>query len=591
MNKIDRLNPPKTRMVFNVGIAGHIKLDDADIGLLTQKMDFVLQTVKNAVEHQYSNMNETGFYSSETPLLRLFSMLAEGSDRIAAKCALKHNYILQCPLPMNRELYKEDFKTQGSCDEFDMLLTNADSILEIDACSKNKNRAYQNGGFVMLGHTDVLIAVWNGIDSGMVGGTYDIIEYAKGHDIPIVWINSKSPHEILFLYGNEPLKEWKAELENAILNLLVPSDKENTDRFLRTYLNESATPKSHAGLYKALLGMLSFSSKDNLNDSSNNSSDESMNEFYTSHYFHHYDCADTLATFYRDQYRSCGVIRQLLPFLASIGLALGFYAVLFGGPNGPTDAIKPALTILSSIGFLIQAVCFVLIIITGKVAKKYQWNRKFSDYRALAELLRQMEYLGPAGLVVRGLRAPAFNNNVSVSWINWQFRAIIREAGLPSGVISEDKLEELTNILNAGLLQGQMKYHNSNVNKMRLITERLDKFGTFIYYLGVLIVAVRFGVNAFSFDAFTPKVFNMLSMVIPLFSALAFGLSAQEGFEHIKQSSSSMSEKLKNLSGQSAYMEKDFNVYMRFSQSTADLMLSEFIDWNVFFKSKDISGK
>ncbi len=597
MNKL-LVSPPKTRISFNAGITGHRSLPKANETLLCQQIESVLHHIKKVTGEVHREIAQ--LHTEDPPVLRLITMLAEGSDRIAAKCALKNDFRLQCPLPMGIAEYEKDFETADSREEFHQLISQAERILKIESCTKVRSRAYQNSGQIMLGHSDLLIAIWDGLDSGKVGGTSDMVEQAKQLDIPVVWIESEAPHKIHFLYGHETEQDWSVELTEAVRNLLIPWKAEEKNRnFPEAYFKEHIGKTSHFKLYNHLTSQLSFHS----GKKENRKKDESFpkDKFYTEHYQSHYYCADELAKFYRDLYRSCGVLRQFLPFLASIGLSLGFYAVLFGGPNGAPPGQKEFLDLISNIGFLLQAFCFILIIVLSKIEHRFHWHQKFVDYRALSELLRQMDYLGQSGLVIRGLRVPAFNRNVSVSWINWQFRAIVREAGLPSGTLDKKRIKEYTENLNHKILQGQIEYHHDNTLKMQLITRRLERFAMTIYYIGVLIVALRVGVHIlttgdwwtrFGSDekSYISTFFNMLSMVIPLFSALAFGLSSQQGFDRIGQLSEAMSEKLENISQQlNTGKEKDFYTYMKFSQHTADLMLSEFTDWNSFIKSKNIS--
>lgn len=581
-------SPPKTRMSFHAGITGHRSLPKADEKLLLRQMESILCLIKDTTLNAYCEVSH--LHTAEPPALRLITMLAEGSDRIAAKCALKNGFQLQCPLPMKTEEYEKDFEAADSLEEFRSLLAQAERVLEIEACTRVRSRAYQNGGQVMLGHIDLLIAVWDGLDSGKVGGTSDMVEQAKHQDIPVVWIESEAPHKIRFLYGRGSGNNWQDDLSAAVRRLLLPWNAgEKKKNSPETYFRERVGLKSHFKLYRHLTDLLSFRRDKKGTEQEKPFSED---EFYAAHYQPHFYCADELAKYYRDLYRSCGVLRQLLPFLANIGLSMGFYTVLFGGPNGAPPGQKQVIDLVSNIGFLLQALAFLFIIILSKMERRLHWQQKFTDYRALSELLRQMDYLSQAGLVVRGLRVPAFGRDIGASWVNWQFRAIVREAGIPSGTLDEKQMKQCKENLHRNILQDQIRYHRNNARKMQLVTRRLERFGMTIYYVGVLIVALRGGVHILisGKNDYISTFFNMLSMVIPLFSALAFGLSAQEGFDRIGQISTAMSENLNNISQQLNTENKvDFSTYMIFSEHTADLMLSEFTDWNSFIKSKGIS--
>ena len=302
-----------------------------------------------------------------------------------------------------------------------------------------------------------------------------------------------------------------------------------------------------------------------------------------------------------DIYRSVGILRQLLPFLASIGLAVGFYATLLVGPVAIPPQSAPILNGISVFGFTMQAVCFLLIIILSRLGKRKHWHRKFLDYRMLAEMLRQMKYLGPSGLVIRGLNISAYSSDVNVSWVNWYFRAVVREAGLPNLNLSAADLARWADTTVGEILRGQVEYHRSNASAMQRIASRLERFGLRVYYIGIAIMILRAAVFYFATadthavlteiqKSYLTKVFNMLSMVTPLFSSLAFGLSAQEGFASLQRRSEDMLLRLSSMEKQmNRRKTEDFNAFVALSQALTGLMLSEFSDWNMFIRTKPIS--
>jgi hypothetical protein len=614
MNKATN-NPPKTRLVFNIGITGHRYLPSSDTDLLNERIETIFKTVKASVNDCFNKTQS--IHTGEEPVIRLISMLAEGSDRIAAKNALKAGFRLQCPLPLSLNEYEKDFETEASKKEFRQLLDKADSIFEIEACSRNRSRAYQNGGQVLLSHSDILLAIWDYADSGKVGGTSDIVSLARQQDIPVICIASASPHEISIIYGSSGLHESEkldTGLNNIISHILVPQmEAENiggrTGKKLKAqpltpevYFREDLSKKSRAKLYSLTKRLFSYSKKTKALETAPEEK-EIENEFYNKHYSSHFNSADELAKHYRDLYRSSGIIRNLLPLIASLGLALGFYTKLFGGPGWSSEGANLQTLIINTIsiiGFFIQALCFILIIALSDIEKRYKWQTKFSDYRALSEMLRQMRYLGPAGLVLGGLRSPSYYAAANTSWINWHFRSIVREAGLPSMKVSEEVLKEYITYIDKSTLQEQIAYHTDNQNTMELIAKRINKYGIFIYYMGVVLVALRFLAViitsnqhllplAKSYRDYISTFFNMFSMVIPLFSAFLFGMSSQEGFERMGQMSKTMKDRLSAHRSEIQRGLQDYNAFMKYAQSTAEIMLSEFTDWNTYFSTKKIN--
>jgi len=595
MSKEEQIHPPKTKLTFNVGFTGHRNLPNADTDILIKQVDSVLNKIKTVAEEVQLNNKELFLEGSAE--LRVLSMLAEGADRLFTQCGLGLGYHFQCALPMKQEEYETDFETAESKEAFSRLLAKAESVLKIEECTEVRSRAYQDCGHVILGQSDILVTIWDGKDSGKVGGTSDLIALAIQHDIPIIWINSSVGHPIKYMYGDKVESNWEFELETEVKDLLIPwgNNDENKELY-KKYINENIKKASHAKLYDRFTNFVLLQFK-----KSPYSEDETRDDFYQKNYYGYYYAADKLAMLYRDLYRSCGILRQLLPFLASIGLALGFYGVLFGGPQDSFPAQTNFFTTLSNIGFLLQALCFIMIIVLSKIENTFRWHKKFSDYRELSELIRQMEYLAPLGIVIGGVRAPAFNKDVNISWVNAQLRAIVRQAGLPDTTIDSRYLREHTAILHDKIIEGQKSYHKSNAKKMNTLNSRLEKFGIAIYYIGIFIVALRFCEHTLipSYGLHNLKqyqttyisyLFNMLSMVIPLFSAFAFAVSSQEGFDRIDNMSTSMSANLTSLNNMIAKEDNiNFNTYKNLSQHCADIMLSEFGDWNSFIKSKNIS--
>ena len=594
-NQSGLCTPPKTGMSLYLGVTGHRAFPHADPEALRRQIGDVLSYIRKAAQRLQREISR--LHTDASPSFRMVSMLAEGSDRIVAECALERGYRLQCLLPMAKGEYEKDFRSEASRNEFTDLLEKAERVFEIEACTQNRKRAYQNCGRVMLGQIDLLIAIWDGQDSGSIGGTSDMVALAKEQDIPVVWIHSVHPHTVRVDYGDATPEQWETDIEKVIRKILLPWGKEESNRlFPETYFGERLGRRSFRNILSSLMNRYRPRSAEKTSKEN-----EAGDPFYLEHYDAHFRSADELAKYYRDIYRFCSLFRQILPFLATVGLALGYYSLLFAGPGGASPAAEHRLNIVSNMGFLVQAVCFALIILLSRLERRNHWHQKFSDYRALAELLRQMKYLAPVGLVVRGLRAPAFDRHVNLSWVNWQFRAIVRQAGLPTGRADTARIARCLSRFRDSILKSQIQYHQDNVREMEILTRRLNRIGILMYYIGILIVVLRVGAHllvssslslAFSSgqQGYIFSVFNMLSLIIPLFSSLAFGISAQEGYGRILQLSQVMSERLEIMLSQ-VRLEKqmDFHEYMQVAQKAADLMLSEFSNWNVFFKSKTIN--
>jgi hypothetical protein len=109
----------------------------------------------------------------------------------AKELPLSVNSYLQVVLPMPKDEYCKDFKTNESLDEFNTLLEEAVCVSELDLLSP-RNKSYEAVGKHIVNNCDVMIAVWNGEKARGPGGTAEIVDYAKKQGRPLYWIDSNS---------------------------------------------------------------------------------------------------------------------------------------------------------------------------------------------------------------------------------------------------------------------------------------------------------------------------------------------------------------------------------------------------------------
>ena len=155
-----------------IGVTGHRDLRPEDVPHLEQKVKQIFQRFR---EHYPS-----------TPLLVL-SPLAEGADRLVARVGLLPEFgaRLVVPLPMPAALYEYDFEEPESVDEFRALLGRADCTFvvppaahpeSIKAPGPARDRRYELAGSYVVEKSQILIALWDGTESGKIGGTSAMVK-------------------------------------------------------------------------------------------------------------------------------------------------------------------------------------------------------------------------------------------------------------------------------------------------------------------------------------------------------------------------------------------------------------------------------
>ena len=147
-------------------------------GIVTRS---VVEELKNKIKGIFKDLKES---FNNTPLLLLTS-LAEGADRIAAEVALEMNIKYIVPLPLPYDEYIKDF--QDTKEGFDYLLKNSLGYFELPIGESelessrhygpSRDKRYESVGAFIAKHSQILIALWDGKDTGIIGGTSQVVKF------------------------------------------------------------------------------------------------------------------------------------------------------------------------------------------------------------------------------------------------------------------------------------------------------------------------------------------------------------------------------------------------------------------------------
>ena len=146
--------------MIKIGIAGHRNLNK--------------RFIKKYKKQVFKKLDELKQKHNE---VILFSPLADGADRLIVYEAMKLGIKYIAVLPMQKELYQEDFDSTSKL-EFDKLLKNAEHILTISHTKPFiRDRQYELVGQYISENSDILIALWDGRYNNLQGGTGEIVKY------------------------------------------------------------------------------------------------------------------------------------------------------------------------------------------------------------------------------------------------------------------------------------------------------------------------------------------------------------------------------------------------------------------------------
>ena len=155
---------------FVISVTGHRDIADGDTATLRQQLETVFQEVRGRFQH--------------LPV-RLVTGLAEGADTIATEVALKAGLSVTAVLPMPLQSYSEDF-TGDALKTFQALVKRDDiKVLELPVSDgrtasdlsppANRDAQYAMLRDYIIRRSNLLVAVWDGADNGLPGGTSDVV--------------------------------------------------------------------------------------------------------------------------------------------------------------------------------------------------------------------------------------------------------------------------------------------------------------------------------------------------------------------------------------------------------------------------------
>jgi hypothetical protein len=115
--------------------------------------------------------------------------LAKGADTLFVEELLKRGIQFSLILPFPRERFQQDFETKD-WQRVAPLFASAFHIEEVNGAEAGE--AYMETGVHIVDNADLLIAVWDGEPSGGLGGTADVVAYARDLSKPIEWIHART---------------------------------------------------------------------------------------------------------------------------------------------------------------------------------------------------------------------------------------------------------------------------------------------------------------------------------------------------------------------------------------------------------------
>jgi hypothetical protein len=116
------------------------------------------------------------------------TMLGPGADQLFARVVLELGGTLYVVQPTTGMQYRDIFEDVSARRGYDELYGQASHIEALEH-TESTEQAHMDAGKVVVDRSSVLVAVWDGQPSRGLGGTADVVRYARERGVPVevIW--------------------------------------------------------------------------------------------------------------------------------------------------------------------------------------------------------------------------------------------------------------------------------------------------------------------------------------------------------------------------------------------------------------------
>ncbi len=467
-------------------------------------------------------------------------------------------------------------------------------------------------GRVMIEQSDFVIAIWDGVTPGAVGGTRHTMAAALEQGAPVLWVDARAPSCWRILRSPEALfspgpAQSEADVQALIAGFTSPPGGDADDRAARFHTEQwhaQSSRRFHAyrrveavfGGGRALASLRqTYEAPDAIASGSAApllasaralpGGDAGLIGRVEAEVLRRFAWADGLSTYLSDAYRGGMVMNFLLSAFAIIGGAayLPLVAVEWKWPFALFE-----LALLGSI-----------LLITG-IGRKRRWHGRWFETRRVAEYLRH----APIMLLLGVARAPGrWPRGSETQWPEHHARLALRALGLPAMVVSQAYLRTALETLLLHYITGQQRYHTAKARRLTRVHHGLDHASERMFMLAVasvslyllLVAGGALGIVPAAFGASASKAFTFLGVALPALGGAFAGIRYFGDFERFAAISEVTAEKLEALEQRASLLLADPAIALShgriadLAHAMDDIVISEIESWQSVFAGKNIA--
>jgi DNA mismatch repair protein MutH len=640
---------------ISIGITGH-RRSNADFAANEPVIVESLKRILDAADRV------TARHGEAAGATRLYSLIAHGADMIAMNMAFARNWEVIAPLPFGFDLNVAISAEPRSAAAARALLAGDDCGEEPAATMAKETRvagskcqlfalaeqdeavshaflyALENpgdataqqhlstliaervaaAGRVMIEQTDLLVAIWDGITPGALGGTRHTIAAALKVGTPVIWIDAAQPHltallqsgEELFSHGEARHLLDEAGLEALFDSTLSPPESEQNEKAIRFH-TEIWHKHSHRRFHayrriEALFGgngwrgrmgrlVQHYEQPDAIAAGSGAplltaaralpGSDGRFARDIEVDVLQRFAWADGLSTYLSDAYRG-GMVTNFL--LSALAIMVGVSYL----PLASVDLKWP----FAAGEFLL----LVMILAITTIGRRRRWHGRWFETRRVAEYFRHAPILLLLGVARSSGRWP---RGADTEWPEYYAREVLRELGLPRVMVTQAYLKSALTGLLKHHASSQRSYHEGKAQRLTRVHHNLDKLSETLFLLAVLSVSAFLALLAASqLGLLSPgiphklsKSFTFLGVILPALGGAFAGIRYFGDFERFAAISEVTAEKLSEVERRIETLLAAPEGSLRYSQvadiahAMDDIVVSEIENWQSVFGGKQIA--
>lgn len=599
----DLTGPPRPAFALTLGVTGHrlsrIRADRHPV--VRARILHVVELLRDTALRLARE--GSAWFAADPPSLRVLSALADGADRWVAEAATAAGFSLDAILPFPVAVYEQDFAEGNEREAMRALFAASERRLILPGTRAHEVEAYAMAGEGLVAQSSIIVAVWDGEPGKGWGGTADVVETAVDRGVPVIQIPPDPGQPVRFLWPQfepfaapphyavqAPSRPFEAgNLEALLRQLLLPPAEPGEVGFLEKFLSERERNRRLRLEYPLLLHLAGVkplrrdaivvprfaeataASWSGFRTDAATLAPANLGELAAIETA--YSWADNLANQFAQTFRSGHVLNFVLAGLAAVTALVSLLL--------PAWKLPLVLLELGMIGAIVW---------NTRAGHAGHWQRRWLDYRALAERLQPIRSLKLLGLATPP-RAPSRKRSLGARWTDWYAAAQWRAFATPDIELDVSRFAAVRALLVKHQLDPEIAYHHLNARRMEMLEHRLHRFGQLLFSATVAtcIAVVVLYFTGHEWLQANVAAFVFLTAGLPALGGAVYALRVHGDYAGSAGRSEETADEIARI--RAALLDPDISLQKAaaLAEAAARIMLVDLDEWRLTYEQRGLA--